>query len=259
MRIIVCVKQVLDTAAQIEIDNGSVVSPGSARIINPYDEFAIEEAVRIKEKKPGTKITILSLGPEGFRDSIKKALAMGADNAVLLTDAKFDGIESYALAKVLASSIDKIPYDLILCGRQAVDSDMAQTGPAIATFLGIPFVTVVTGIEFSDDFQSAKITRQVEGGSEIHDLPLPLLLTCQKGLNEPRLPSLKGIMAAKKKEVLTLSTNELDVDMVNINNNRVVQEKLRLPPEHKKGIILEGTYEEASDELVRLLRIEKII
>ena len=175
MRIIVCVKQVLDTAAQIEINNGSVVSPGSARIINPYDEFAIEEAVRIKEKKPETKITILSLGPEGVKDSIKKALAMGADNAVLLTDAIFDGVDSYALAKVLAGSIDKIPYDLILCGRQAVDSDMAQTGPAIATFLGIPFVTVVTDIEFYDDYKRAKIIRQVEGGSELHDLPLPLL------------------------------------------------------------------------------------
>ena len=259
MKIIVCVKQVLDTAAQIEIDNGKVVSPSSVEIINPYDEFAIEEAVRIKEKKLDTEITILSLGPEGFKDSIKKALAMGADNAIHITDSRFEGIDSYALAKVLASSIDKIPYDLILCGRQAVDSDMAQTGPAIATFLGIPFVTVVTGIEFSDDFQSAKIIRQVEGGSETHELPLPLLLTCQIGLNEPRLPSLKGIMAAKKKEVLTLSANEFDAGIFKIDNNRVTQKNLCLPPKQKKGIILEGTNEATSGELVRLLRIEKII
>ena len=259
MKIIVCVKQVLDTAAQIQIDNGKIVSPGSSRIINPYDEFAIEEAVRIKEKKPDTEITLLSLGPEGFRDSIKKALAMGADKAVHLLDEKFDGLDSYALAKVLSRSIDKIPYDLILCGRQAVDVDSAQTGPAMATFLGIPFVTVVTGIDFAADFKSAKITRQVEGGSEVRELPLPLLLTCQKGLNDPRLPSLKGIMAAKKKEVLTLSASDLDIDTLDMGDNRVIEENLCLPPERKKGIILQGTDEEISGELARLLREEEKI
>ncbi len=257
MKIIVCVKQVLDTAAQIQIENGRVVSPGSSRIINPYDEFAIEEAVRIKEKKPDTEITLLSLGPEGFKDSIKKALAMGADRAVHLMDAKFEGLDSYALAKVLACAVEKIPYDLIFCGRQAVDVDQAQTGPALATFLGIPFATVVMGVEFSDDFRNAKVTRQVEGGSEVRELPLPLLLTCQKGLNEPRLPSLKGIMAAKKKEVLMLSA--IDIETLDIGNNRVIEKNLCLPPERKKGIILQGSEEEISDELVRLLREEEKI
>jgi electron transfer flavoprotein beta subunit len=259
LKIIVCVKQVLDTAAQIQIDNGRIVSPGSSRIINPYDEFAIEEAVRIKEKKPDTEITLLSLGPEGFKDSIKKALAMGADKAVHLMDDKFDGLDSYALARVLARSIDTIPYDLILCGRQAVDVDSAQTGPALATFLGIPFVTVVTGIDFLDDFKSVKITRQVEGGSEVRELPLPLLLTCQKGLNEPRLPSLKGIMAAKKKEVLTLSSSDLDIETIVMGDNRLIEENLCLPPARKKGIILQGSYEEISSELARLLREEEKI
>jgi electron transfer flavoprotein beta subunit len=259
MKIIVCVKQVLDTAAQIQIDNGRIVSPRSSRIINPYDEFAIEEAVCIKERKPDTEITLLSLGPEGFKDSIKKALAMGADRAVHLMDDKFDGLDPYALARVLSLSIDKIPYDLILCGRQAVDVDSAQTGPALATFLGIPFVTVVTGIDFSANFKSAKITRQVEGGSEVRELPLPLLLTCQKGLNEPRLPSLKGIMAAKKKEVLTLSASDLDIDKLDMVDNRVVEDNLWLPPERKEGIILQGTDDEISGELVRLLREEQKI
>jgi electron transfer flavoprotein beta subunit len=247
----------LDTAAQIQIVNGRVVSPGSSRIINPYDEFAIEEAVRIKEKKPDTEIIILSLGLEGVKDSIKKALAMGADRGVHLIDTKFEGLDSYALANVLACSIKKEPYDLILCGRQAVDLDMAQTGPALATFLGIPFVSVVTGIDFSDDFKSVKIIRQVEGGNEFHEFSLPVLLTCQKGLNEPRLPSLKGIMAAKKKEVLTLSANDLDLGT--INNNRVIEKNLCLPPQQKKGIILKGTDEAVCGELATLLRNEKII
>ena len=261
MKIIVCIKQVLDTSATIQIENGQVVSPGSSRIINPYDEYAIEEAVRIKAKKPDTEITLLSLGPEGFKDSIKRALAMGADKAVQLMDPRFVGLDSYAVTRILMRYIESIPYDLILCGKQAVDVDMAQTGPTLATFLGIPFVTVVTGMEFSDDFQNAKITRQVEGGSEIRELTLPLLVTCQKGLNEPRLPSLKGIMAAKKKEVLTLSANDLGIEegTLNIEDNKIVQENLCLPPERKKGIILEGSEEETSGNLVRMLRKEEKI
>lgn len=259
MKIIVCLKQVLDTAAQIQIENGKAVSPGSSRIINPYDEFAVEEAVRIKERKPDTEITVLSLGPEGFKDSIKKALAMGADKAVHLMDEKFEGLDSYSLSRVLAGAIEKIPFDLILCGRQAVDLDRAQTGPALATFLKIPFVTVVTGIDFDEDFKKAKITRQVEGGCEIRELPLPLLLTCQKGLNEPRLPSLKGIMAAKKKEVLTLSSSDLAIESLDMGDNRVIEETLCLPPERKKGIILQGSNEEISGELARLLREEEKI
>ena len=261
MKIFVCVKQVLDTAAKIQIENGQVVSPGSSRIINPYDELAVEEAVRIKEKKPDTETTLLSLGPAGFKDSIKRALAMGADKAVHLLDPKFEGLDSYAVARILMRYIEKIPYDLILCGKQSVDVDMAQTGPTLATFLGIPFVTVVTRIEFSDDLKKAKIPRQVEGGSEIRELTLPLLVTCQKGLNEPRLPSLKGIMAAKKKEVLTLSANDLGIEegTLNIEDNKIVQENLCLPPERKKGIILEGSEEEISGNLVRMLRKEEKI
>lgn len=261
MKIIVCVKQVLDTAAQIQIENGRVVSPGSPRIINPYDEFAIEEAVRIKEKFPDTVITLLSLGPEGFKDSIKKTLAMGADKAVHLMDPKFEGLDSYAVAGILKHYIEKSSYDLILCGRQSVDVDMAQTGPLLATFLGIPFVTVVTGLKISEDFRNAIVTRQVEGGSESRELSLPLLMTCQKGLNEPRLPSLKGIMAAKKKEVLTLSGEDLGIDDAIFNpvNNRVVEENLSLPPERKKGIILKGSEEEICGNLVRLLREEEKI
>jgi electron transfer flavoprotein beta subunit len=262
MKIIVCVKQVLDTSAAIQIESGQVVSPGSSRIINPYDEFAIAEAVRIKEIKPDTEITVLSLGPEGFKDSIRKALAMGADKGVHLIDPKFEGLDSYAVSRILMHYLKTIPYDLILCGRQAVDVDMAQTGPNLATFLGIPFVTVVTGLEFSDGFQKAKITRQVEGGSEIRELELPILLTCQKGLNEPRLPSLKGIMAAKKKEITSLSMADLCIEdsSLQIENNRVLEVKLSLPPERKKGIILDGSESEVCSNLVRLLRDdEKII
>ena len=259
MKIIVCVKQVLDTASEIKVDENQVFSPGSPKIINPYDEFAIEEAVRIKENKPDSEITLLSLGPETFKDSIKKGLAMGADKAIHLKDEKFEGLDSYALAKVLAGFIKKSSYDLVLCGRQAVDLDRAQTGPALATFLNIPFVTMVTRLDFSEDFSKAKIKRQVEGGNEIRELSLPFLATCQKGLNEPRLPSLKGIMAAKKKEVLVFSADDLSEENLDLGENRVIEENLSLPPKRKKGIILEGTNEEVGKNLVELLQEAKII
>ena len=261
MKIIVCLKQVLDTAAEIQIEKGCVVSPGSSRIINPYDEFAVEEAIRIKEKKPDCEIIILSLGPEEFKDSIKKALAMGADRAIHLLDPKFDNLDSYSIAMVLARAVENIPHDLILCGRQAVDVDRAQTGPVLATFLNIPFVTVVTGVEFSDDFQHATVTRQVEGGIETRDLSLPLLLTCQKGLNEPRLPSLKGIMAAKKKEVQTLSAKDLGFEdgAVEFSINRILEVNLSLPPTRKKGIILNGCDDDIGVQLARILREEEKI
>ena len=259
MNIIVCIKQVIDTSAQIQIEDGKVVSPGSSRIINPYDEFAIEEAVRIKEQHPDSMVTLISLGPESCKESIKKALAMGADKAIHIQDPAFSGLDAFSVAKVLAQSIKKIPFDLILCGRQAVDQDRAQTGPLLASFLNIPFVTVVTGIDLTDDLKSAKITRQVEGGSEIRNLSLPLLLTCQKGLNEPRLPSLKGIMAAKKKEILTLSTEDLgcDSESISIEGNKVVEVNLCLPPQRKKGIILNGSDEEMCEKLVHSLREEE--
>jgi electron transfer flavoprotein beta subunit len=261
MKIIVCIKQVLDTAAQVQIENGSLVSPGSPRIINPYDEFAIEEAVRIKEIKPDTEITLLSLGPEGFKDSIKRGLAMGADKAVHILDPQFDGLDSYSVASVLKRYIVNNSFDLILCGKQSVDVDRAQTGPVLATLLGIPFASVVTGIEFTHNFSKAKVTRQVEGGSETRELSLPLLLTCQKGLNEPRLPSLKGIMAAKKKEVLTLTGDDLGIEdgMLNRDNNMVMESNLCLPSDRKQGIILNGTEESVCGDLVRLLREEEKI
>ena len=202
MKIIVCIKQVLDTAAKIEIQDQKVVSPGSPLIMNPYDEFAVEEAIRIKTALPESEIIVFSLGPDSVKETLKRALAMGADQAVHISDPLFEGLDNSLVAKVLAKAIQRQTFDLVLCGRQAVDDDMAQIGPALAVLLEIPFITVVTQLQFSEDFQTADITRQVEGGSEIRkNRPLPFLVTCQKGLNEPRLPSLKGIMAAKKKEI----------------------------------------------------------
>lgn len=259
MKIIVCVKQVIDTAAKINIRNGQVDAAGSPRVLNPYDEYAVEEAVRIRERKPETEITLISLGPESFREALKTGLAMGADKAVHLLDPAFEGIDNLGVARVLAKAIQSIPYDLILCGRQAVDDDLAQVGPNLAVLLDIPFVSVITRLELTDDDRKAVITRQIEGGSEIFEASLPLLLTCQKGLNEPRLPSLKGIMTAKKKEVRVMDAASVgfDPDSMGTPANRVRQIELSLPPKRKSGQVLQGPARETVSQLARILREEE--
>ena len=257
MKIIVCVKQVIDTAAKISVKDGKIDATGSPRVMNPYDEFAVEEALRIKQKKPDSEITLLSLGPESFKEVLKNGLAMGADKAIHLHDPAFEDLDNLGVAQALANAIGTLSYDLILCGRQAVDDDMAQVGPALAVLLNLPFVSVITGLIFSEDFAKAQITRQIEGGSEGFEAPLPLLVTCQKGLNTPRLPSLKGIIAAKKKQIETLSANAIGFDVRSQEPVRVRQADLSLPPERKKGRIIEGSLTESLPELVRLLREEE--
>tara|TARA_Y100001960_G_C14749577_1_gene867665 strand:+ start:720 stop:1511 length:792 start_codon:yes stop_codon:yes gene_type:complete len=262
MKIIVCIKQVLDTAAKIEIQDEKIVSSGSPLIINPYDEFAIEEAIRIKAEMPESEITVFSLGPDSVKEALKRAVAMGADCAVHISESSYEKLDHSQVSKILCKAIARQPFDLVLCGRQAVDGDMAQVGPALAVCLGIPFVTVVTKIQFDETFKTADITRQVEGGRETRkNMPLPFLATCQKGLNEPRLPSLKGIMAAKKKEIQILTTSCLDKNLntVDPQTNKLRTIKLSLPPERKKGIILEGSDEEIAKQLVTIIREEEKI
>ena len=262
MKIIVCIKQVLDTGAKIEMEGEKVVASGSPFIINPYDEFALEEAIRIKSALPDSDITVFSLGPESVKETLKRALAMGADHAIHILDPLFDGLDNSLIAKILAKAIQKNSFDLVLCGRQAVDDDMAQVGPALAVLLGIPFITIVTKIQFSENFQTADITRQIEGGSEIQkNRSLPLLVTCQKGLNQPRFPSLKGIMAAKKKEIQKISAADLQLDakFLDPQNNKLQEMKLSLPPERKKGTILEGADEDITKQLVAIIREEEKI
>ena len=259
MKIIVCVKQVIDTGAVLTLKDGQVDTEGLPRVLNPYDEYAVEEAVRIREQAPEeTTVTLISLGPDNFKDTLRKGLAMGADQAVHLLDSAFGGLDCLGVATALSKAIGTLEYDLILCGRQAVDDDMAQVGPAIAVLLAIPFVTVVTDLKISEDRQMAEVTRQIEGGSEIIEAPLPLLITCQKGLNEPRLPSLKGIMAAKKKGITVLDAAAVgfDANAMGAAANRVRETALALPLARKKGIQLGGTPQEACSQLVQVLRDE---
>jgi len=256
LKIIVCVKQVIDTGAAISIHGGKVDAEGSPRVLNPYDEFAVEEAIRVRERIPDTTVTLVSLGPEVFKDTLRKGLAMGADHAVHLLDPAFEGLDGLGVALALSRAIQSMEYDLVLCGRQAVDDDMAQIGPALAVFLGIPFATVITRLELGEDERTAEVARQVEGGSEILETPLPALFTCQKGLNEPRLPSLKGMMAAKKKQIQVLDAAAIGFEAATMgaSANRLQEDELTLPPSRQKGVILEGSGTETCSQLAKILR-----
>ncbi|MFQ5444395.1 MAG: electron transfer flavoprotein subunit beta/FixA family protein, partial [Nitrospinales bacterium] len=257
----VCVKQVLDTDMGFNIKDGQVDSEGIAPMMSTYDEIAVEEAIRIKESRPGTEITVMTLGPENSRDVLQRGLEMGADQAVHLMDSAFTDLDHYGISRALAKAVQDIPYDLILCGQQSVDEVMAHVGPALAVFLNIPCISFVTQLTLSENGKQAEITRQTDEGSEILDTSLPLLITCHKKLNLPRFPNLKGVMEAKKKEVKVLDATAIgfDPDSMGSQTNRVRLVDLSLPPQREKCLVLDGYDDETVSKLVKILRHEKKI
>ena len=260
MNIIVCMKQVPDTEAQIRVkpDGSGIVDSDIKFVMNPYDEYGVEEALLLKEKFGGT-VTIVCLGSERAIEAIRTGLAMGADKAVHLDDPAFEGGDAFSTAKALAAAIKGMEYDLIFCGKQAIDDDLAQVGPALAEMLGIPQIVVVTKVEVSEDGKKAKVNRQIIGGEEIIEVPLPAVLTAQKGLNEPRYASLPGIMKAKKKEVKSVKIADLGLDpnAVGKAGAKTHISKMYSPPQREDGNIIEGeTAEETAPKLAKLLREE---
>lgn len=260
MNIIVCMKQVPDTEAQIRVkpDGSGIVDSDIKFVMNPYDEYGVEEALLLKEKFGGT-VTIVCLGPERAIEAIRTGLAMGVDKAVHLDDQAFEGGDAFSTAKALAAAIKGMEYDLIFCGKQAIDDDLAQVGPALAEMLGIPQIVVVTKVEVSEDGKKAKVNRQIIGGEEIIEVPLPAVLTAQKGLNEPRYASLPGIMKAKKKEVKVLKIADLGLDPNGVGKAGAKTQILKMysPPQRETGKIIEGeTAEETAQKLATLLREE---
>lgn len=260
MNMIVCMKQVPDTEAQIRVkpDGSGIVDSDIKFVMNPYDEFGVEEALQLKEKFGGT-VTIVCLGPQRAVDAIRTGLAMGADKAVHLDDPAFEGGDAFSTAKALATAIKGMEYDLIFCGKQAIDDDFAQVGPALAEMLGIPQVVVVTKVEVSEDAKKAKVNRQIIGGEEIIDVPLPAVLTAQKGLNEPRYASLPGIMKAKKKEIKSVKAADLGLDPSVVGKAGAKTRILKMysPPQREAGKMIKGeTAEDTAPELARLLREE---
>ena len=260
MNIIACIKQVPDTESQIKIssDSKSIVTDDIKWVMNPYDEFAVEEALRIKAKFGG-EVTVVGLGPKRVTESIRTALAMGADKGILICDEALDGSDSLGIAKALAGAIKDLGCDLILAGQRGIDEDNGLVGSNLAELLGMPSVTIVEKLEVAEDAKSLKATKGIEGAGLVIESSLPALITAQKGLNEPRYASLPGIMKAKKKplDVKTLADLGLNASEFGKDARKVKILALVPPPAREAGRIIEGeTTEEKAAELARLLREE---
>ncbi len=266
MNMIVCVKQVLDPEAppaSFKVDtatNKVVPPPGVSPVISPFDEQAVEAALRIKDAQGG-KITVLSLGTNLLRDVVKKPLSMGADELILLEDDAFGEGDSWSTAYALAMAIKKInDYDLIFCGRQASDWDAGQVGSGIAEILGLPGVTVAKKIDITDG--KAKVERVTADGYEVIEVSLPALITVSNEVGEPRYPTIKGIMAAKKKEPIIWKPADIGVELSQIGaaGRRTKLLKLFQPVHEGKCEIIEGeTPEETGINLALKLREAKVL
>ncbi len=258
MNIVCCIKQVPSTETKVRINPqiGFVDTSDVEWVINPYDEYAVETALRIKEKLGTGKITAVSLGPERVKMALRTVLAMGVDDAVQITDPAFDGIDGLGTGRVLAAAVAKIGFNLVLCGKQAIDDDMALVPQVVAHFLGIGHVAVVPEVEVSaPDVPEIVVHREIEGATEVVVVRLPCLLTIQKGKYQPRYPTLKLMMAAKKKEIPVWDAKELGIDPGQLSRQVEVISH-RLPPERKAGKVLEGELNQVVPELVRFLREE---
>jgi len=266
MHIVVCIKQTPATAnVQIDPKTGTLKREGMAAAINPFDEYAIEEAVSIKEKVPGSTVSVVTMGPPQAEDALRDAIARGCDNAYLVTDRAFAGADTWATSYTLQMAIKKIgtikPVDLIICGKQTNDGDTGHVGPGVAAWLGIPNVAYVGKVE---DVKEGSITlrRMMEDGYDILELPTPCLMSVVKEINTPRVASLKGKMASKKAEIPKWNVADIGADKakIGLGGSPTIVAKSFNPPPRKGGVKIEGaTPEEKAKNLVAKLRELKLI
>ncbi|MBN2123200.1 MAG: electron transfer flavoprotein subunit beta/FixA family protein [Deltaproteobacteria bacterium] len=260
MNIIVCLKQVPDTETLIKIaPDGKSVEQGDIKwVMNPYDEFGVEEALRLKEKFGG-EVVVVGAGPKRVTESIRTALAMGADKGILINDPALEGSDAIATAKALAAAVKGLSYDLVFAGQRGVDDDNGLVGAALAEFLDIPQFSIIVKVEVSEDGKSVKVHRPVEGQTLVIESGLPALITAQKGLNEPRYASLPGIMKAKKKPLEEKTLADLGLDPAGFGEGARKLKTMQLtpPPAREAGKIIEGDSPEAkAAELAKLLHEE---
>lgn len=253
MKMLVLVKQVPDTATQVKIgtDPRAIDTTGITWIVSPYDEYAIEEALRVKEKRGQGEVVAVTLGPERAKEALRSCLAMGADRAIHVNDPTLEGTDTLVAARALAAVIRLEQPQLVLAGRQAIDDDTGAVGAQVAELLGWPCLSWVMEETVSQDGGKVRAGRQVEGGLEVFEFPLPCVLTAQKGMNEPRYPTLKGIMGAKKKEIKELKAADLGLGQLEPQLEVVTLEAL---PPRPPGRVLTGDAREMARELVRALR-----
>jgi len=251
LNIIVCIKQVpATTEVKMNTETNTIIREGVESIINPFDMYAIEEGLRIKEKKGG-KVTVLSMGIPSVAELMREAISLGVDDAVLLSDRAFAGADTLATSYTLSKGIKKIGnYDLIICGKQATDGDTAQVGPSLAEKLGIPHTTYVRKIEEIED-NYIRCQRLTDDGYEVIEMPLPALITVVKEINEPRLPSLKNMMRAKKAIITVWNSDDINADknLCGLKGSPTQVIKTFTPIHNIKSEFLEGTPEEQAKKL----------
>jgi len=253
MNIIVLLKQIPDTASLIRInDDGKTINTDNIKwIINPYDEFAVEEALQIKEKY-GATVTIVSVGPKRYVDSIRKALAMGADKAILIDDPKYYDCDAFCIANICAGLLKDISYDIIIAGQRGMDLDQYNVPIAVAELLNLPQITMVTKVEIKNN--QIFCDQSIDGGKRSVYTNLPVLITTQRGLNNPRFTSMAGIMKAKKKPLEIKDISQINIDALILENKTKVL-AFRYPPERKQGIIIQGeSLEDKAEKLINALQ-----
>lgn len=270
VNVIVCIKQVPDTAyVRIDPETNTLVRTGVKSIINPFDRYAIEEGVRLVEQFGG-KVVVLTMGPPQAEEALREAISLGADEAVLVSDRALMGSDTWATSYVLSKAIGKIgDYTLIICGLQAIDGDTGQVGPGISAHLNIPQITYARKIREigehrtelgrpGEDGLYIRAERMTEEGYELIESPLPSLLTVVKDINEPRLPSLKGKMKAKKAQIARWGVEDLDLDrsFVGLRGSPTRVVKTFTPSPRGRGQVLQGDTAEVCDTLVELLKAE---
>ncbi len=260
MNIVVCIKQVPDTTdVKINPETNTLVREGVASIINPFDMYAIEEAIKLREHFGGTT-TVLTMGPPQAQEALREAISLGIDKAIHLSDRAFAGSDTWATSLVLAKAIEKIgDYDLIVCGKQASDGDTAQVGPGIATHLDLPQATYVRRIDtvhFDTDPKMMVVERLLEEGYELLELKLPALITVVKEINEPRLPSLRGKMNAKKAQITTWGNSDLgaEINQIGLDGSPTRVVKIFTPPQKEGGKTFEGEPKEVVNQLLAEIR-----
>jgi len=255
VNIVVCIKQVPDTAdIRINPETNTLMREGVPSIINPFDLNALEAGLQIREQAGG-KVTVLTMGPPQAEAALREALSMGADEAVLLSDRAFAGSDTWATSYTLARAIEKIGADIVFCGKQAIDGDTAQVGPETAEFLGIPHIAYVRKIEDVGD-GSIRVQRLMDEGYDVVESSIPVLMTVVKELNQPRMPSLKGKIAAKKAEIKKLGLADIDADESSLGlKGSPTQVKNIFAPETKaEKRMIEGAPEEQADTLIEELK-----
>ncbi len=262
MEVVVCVKHVPETAEadlRIQPNGKNIGQAGLVFDINEWDDYALEEAVQIKERTGGS-VAAVTIGPEDADSTLRKCLARGADKAIRITDPKFIGSDSFATAKILQQAIKDQPFDLVLTGALAGDDGSAAVGPMLAELLGVRHVTMVKKIQL--DGNKAKVNRELEGGlEEIVEVKLPAVLTIQTGINEPRYVSIMGIRKAMQKEtqVLDFAKIGLGEDEVGEGGSWLVVEKMYVPPVEKQAEFLKGSPEEVAAKIVDIIKSKGLV